>query len=310
VDAYNDLVVAADETAESFEELNDALTNIPDGFKVAYATWQALDAETTNTGDLSTGAASFDTGATDVGSWGSRFDTAAFEGAFTAGIPHFANGGIVGLVGEAGRDAIALPGLLEGLGHTWSFDDSTDYRFSSKGAPTLVVLGTVTYGTSAPSPKYGAGRIGVSGGSVSWALGYTNHWTMMAWKWSGSVWNHYIVRDDGAKWVDGVFTPGASTTFFVVGSGNFALVNGGAATYFDDLVVLPYRVSGDMAVAFGTSTEAFGLLPKLKLSGAIIPEQTSIDGFGMEPAVVSSPAVISGAYDANAASVQFSIREG
>jgi hypothetical protein len=207
-------------------------------------------------------------------------------------------------------DAIALQGLLEGLGHTWSFDDSTDYRFSSKGAPTLVVLGTVTYGTSAPSPKYGAGRIGVSGGSVSWALGYTNHWTMMAWKWSGSVWNHYIVRDDGAKWVDGVFTPGASTTFFVVGSGNFALVNGGAATYFDDLVVLPYRVSGDMAVAFGTSTEAFGLLPKLKLSGAIIPEQTSIDGFGMEPAVVSSPAVISGAYDANAASVQFSIREG
>lgn len=214
-------------------------------------------------------------------------------------------------------DAIALAGLLEGLGHHWSFDDSTDFSYSSKGLPIFSSTAAPTYGTTSPSPKFGAGRLKLDATkTVTWPTafgGSTAHYTLMVWKWSGSVWNHYILRKDGAKWVDGVRNDGASTPFFAVVSGNARLGDTGSGSdqFFDGFVTLPFLISAGMATAFGTATTAFSALPKLTMTGDIVPnESLGLTVFGIEPTVVSTPAVISGAYDSSAASVQFSIREG
>lgn len=207
-------------------------------------------------------------------------------------------------------DAIALRGLLEGLGHHWSFDDATDYKYSSKGL-AAATAGSVSHWTDAvppPVPKFGTGAVAMNG-SLAWETGFSKHYTMMVWKWSGAAWVHYVVRDDGAKWVDGVRNDAASTTFLAMDSdGTFTL--SGAVVFFDDAVVFPFRVSTDMAVAFGTATSAFSDLPKLHFSGDIIPESTFIVGRGLNPSIASSPCMLSGTWTPSAASVQFSIREG
>lgn len=125
--AFNELVSAADETADSFEELNDALTNIPDGFKAAYETWKAMDTEAiynsaavgTAPGGGATGDASIDFG----GSAGAMtFDPSS--------IPHLAAGGLaasptIALIGEAGPEAIIpldqMASLMGGGGGGVSF---------------------------------------------------------------------------------------------------------------------------------------------------------------------------------------------
>jgi len=116
-------------------------------------------------------------------------------------------------------DAFAWEQLLIGTGQYWHFDSNL---YSTKGVPTT---GTGTRETS--NPKAGAGNLGLTGaqtfvGAIG-ATFSTHPWTVSLWRDAsggpgGAAYVHYVVRSDGAKWVDGVRNDAASTTWLAVTS--------------------------------------------------------------------------------------------
>lgn len=109
---------------------------------------------------------------------------------------------------------------LLGLGDSWNLDDATFGLYSAKGRAPLAGYGA-SVGTTAPPPKWGARRLGVTS-SITWApLGFRG-WdaaldgrTVVLWRWNGAAWKHHIIRDDWSMWVDGVASQVATPWLFV-----------------------------------------------------------------------------------------------
>lgn len=169
----------------------------------------------------------------------------------------------------------AIRRLCLGEGHHWSFDDSSDWHYSSRGLNVDSETGA-THKTSAPSPKFGGGYIELAATvQLEWQGGtlFTDEWTVMVWKWDGaSAWEHWIIDDAGNKWLDGVATATAIPFLTVDAAGGIILGDSGsgAPEQFDDLVALPYRIGNLLAASFGVATRAFSDLPFLELSGEIV----------------------------------------
>jgi hypothetical protein len=171
-------------------------------------------------------------------------------------------------------DGRAIVGLLEGRGHHWSFDNAAvggveRWYYSSRSLGKTA--GTITRATTTPDPKFGTAYAEMaSGATVTFGTGYTGDTTLMVWTYTGAAWVHYIVRSDGAKWVDGVRNDAASTPFLTI-SGAGVVTLGDAASvatqYFDDLVVLGFKVTTTMATTWGVSAQAFSELPNLAVNG-------------------------------------------
>ena len=161
-------------------------------------------------------------------------------------------------------DAEALRGLLLGLGHYWSFD--TDL-YSSKG------LGPVA-GYSATQSSTG-GRFGgkVSVTSISYAAGLPSSWTVLVSRWSGTAWEKYAVRSDGAKWKDGARNDALSTTWLSVSGGTVTLT--GTSTSFDELIVLPYLATDAQIQAWHALTVPFSALPRINATGDLVQRTAS-----------------------------------
>ena len=68
-----------------------------------------------------------------------------------------------------------------------------------------------------PAPKHGAARAEIEFYST-WEVVYTDGWTVAFWRraQAETAWNHYIIRSDGAQWVDGVRNDAADTSWFGV----------------------------------------------------------------------------------------------
>lgn len=175
-------------------------------------------------------------------------------------------------------EARFLAALLEGRGHTWNFDDSTFFGYSSKGlgpTPASAANGARYTTTS----KFGAAGLQVTASSqVQFNVGYDFEWTAMVWQGSNlSTAHHYIVTSSGHKWVDGVSNDSASTPFIDETGGNFLLGDPAGSTAnnrFDDFVVIDALIPANWAVDFGVTTAAFSPLPKLRCKGDFLWNNT------------------------------------
>lgn len=162
-----------------------------------------------------------------------------------------------------------LMALLKGDGQVWSFDDSTYFVYSSKGLNKASGSGTSITG------KFSNGMRLAAGATMTWAVGSSSTWTLMVWRYSTvlTAWVHWIECSDGTKYQNGV-AYGSAVDFLGYTGGTLTL--GDAASVanqdFDGLVYLPAVVTAEMALAFGTATAAFGLLPRLLLGGDLILE--------------------------------------
>lgn len=170
-------------------------------------------------------------------------------------------------------DAYAWEQLLAGEGHTWSFNTSL---YSSKGLGPNASTGLTV---NATAPQFGAGmmRVAAAGtpNTAVFATGLGSVWTVAVWvSVAAGPWGHFVVRSDGAKWVNGVRNDGAATAFLVV-SGSVTLSGHTTDTVdYDDLVVLPYAVPDAWPETWGVATSAFSALPALTLGGDVVPEGT------------------------------------
>ncbi len=175
--------------------------------------------------------------------------------------------------------------FLTGEGEAWSFDSSL---YGSKGSgPTSSALATI----SAGSAKFGASKLslGATTGSIAFngaaanEFGSSTLWTVGVWRYESGVWNHYIVRSDGAKWVNGVRNDLASTAWLIVSTGNVVLSNSGigVATFYDDLVVLPFAILTAWAPQWYASTLPWSSSPFLTLAGDIVTEAATRTVYGI-----------------------------
>lgn len=204
--------------------------------------------------------------------------------------------------------AVELVKLLEGRGDHWPFDESgSDVGWSEGGLG--VASGSPTRVTSAPSPRYGAGCVQIGAGArVGWSAGATGDWTLMAWRWSGSAWEHYALTSGGAKYKDGA-SYGGSIPFLAVSAGIVYLgdTGAGAAQYFDDLVLLLWEASAELIAGAAAATVPFRL-PNLSVDGDLIdggPLQMGAEDVDVE----FLPHVVSGALDPLGSLVSFRLRE-
>lgn len=203
-----------------------------------------------------------------------------------------------------------LRALLEGEGHHWSFDSSTEWKYSSKGmGPTS---GTAANGSRyTTATKFGAGALSVTAGNyVQFNVGYSNEWTVMLWGATSSFANHYIVNNSSQKWVDGVRNDAASTPFITMSSGNLRIgdTGAGAAQYFDDIVVIPEKINASWAEDLGVMSNAFSALPLIRVNGNFFLSQDYyVRGFDVN--VELSQGVVDGTWEANIGQVSATLIE-
>lgn len=134
--------------------------------------------------------------------------------------------------------------------------------YSGKG-----VAPTGSGGISGTSPKYGAGNLSTGASGVTYPFGLGSIWTVSLWHWSGTVWNHYVVRSDGAKWLNGVRADATSTTFLSVSAGGD--VSLAASQSIDDLAVFAFLLPADWPAYIHAATTAF-TCPDLTAAGDAI----------------------------------------
>lgn len=215
--------------------------------------------------------------------------------------------------------ARAFRGLIKGDGHHWSFEDASTFLYSDRGlGPTVNTSNSRTGGAF----KHGAFSLAQHSGSS--VLTYTvggllNGWTAMIFRDNGSSMDHYLVRSDGSKWVNGSNNNAANTTFLVVNAnaGTVTLQNDASWTSntFDDFVVLPYLVPDDWpALMYAAhNVAAWSSLPKLNASGDFSPFGTSggaaFSAIGKVMSAKIGFAVDSGVRRNNAEWVEFVLRE-
>lgn len=174
----------------------------------------------------------------------------------------------------SGGDAFAWEALLTGAGHVWSFDVS---RYSSKGVGPSFSDGTLE--STSPAPKYGAKYLRlVVDATLEYALGAAfAAWTASMWVFNANAenaWTHYVVRSDGAKWVNGVRSDSYALSVNFTGSDGLFTVVGpdpGPANV-DDLVICPGLWVDDWPAQIFAAGRAFGAAPYLTAAGLLVPE--------------------------------------
>lgn len=149
----------------------------------------------------------------------------------------------------------ALLNMVRGNGHTFSFELSVA---SSKGL--LQTSGTATFGAASPAAKFGLFRALTTSDLVYTFSGYFE-WTVSLWVWTGSAWQLRAQNSNGDKWQNGV--KGTYSWAYPLTVGALTLPD---ATYYDDLVVLPYTLPDVMMAAWPT-TRAWPLTPYVTLGG-------------------------------------------
>ncbi len=163
--------------------------------------------------------------------------------------------------------ANAVECLVDGVGHSWTFDESL---FSSRGR--------------APASTSGAAI--VSGGdhlscmevstSISWDLTRGIYpidrlWTILVSRLETAVWHRYVVRSDGAKWLDGVRNDALSTTWLTMVDGTLTITD--TAQKYDEMHCYACEMP-DAAIesfyAYQTTVDALPALPGLAADGDFI----------------------------------------
>jgi hypothetical protein len=178
-----------------------------------------------------------------------------------------------------GADAHAWEGLMVGESNVWSFDSSF---YSSKGKPGTGSATPPTVQVQTGTKQYGAGALDIGAGE-DWStsgLGLGSTWTVAFWaKPVATAWVHYVIRSDGAKWVDGVRNDAFSASGVLVDvvSGEVILTNQApvSARYFDDLVASPFLWLTEWPAQVFVAGQPFGAAPYLTAVGDMVREATT-----------------------------------
>lgn len=213
----------------------------------------------------------------------------------------------------------AIEGLIDGTGHTWTFDNDL---YSSKG---LGPVSGYTATVAAAGGKVGGMLTVVSNTNIAWwATSAHVPWTFMTWKKDlVGTWRHYALTVTGTQYKDGaVHVPGAGDTILnwsAESSGAFTIIGKGidgvnANAYYDDMVVVPYIMPAEqIAAAYteGAAGRGFSLLPVLKLTGDCVAEAYSgpLSVVGEMSNNEFIQAVYSGTFQSNLRRMDFVLRE-
>jgi hypothetical protein len=130
--------------------------------------------------------------------------------------------------------------------------------------------------------KVGRGYFDLTGGVITWSPELGEDWTVMVWLGTGSppAWKNYVVRSDGAKWVDGVRNDLTGTAWLTVADGLVELDGGNK---YDDLWIFPFSISDDFRAQFWLWTFSTGLQFNCPF------DKTYLDVFrGKSPAVIGT----------------------
>lgn len=212
-----------------------------------------------------------------------------------------------------GTTAAALRDWIKGRGDYASFESSTR---TSRG---LTPSGTGTANTSTSEKKFGTRSLLISsGGTAAYAFGsgYASRWTVCVWKRTASnVFTHYAIDDAGTQYKAGaVHTPSGSDSvanWLTSSSGTFTLLGkdiagtNSASAYYDELVVVPYRMTSTQIAALAARTAALSSVPSAVLVGGDCVGGTEIACIGTVSTLNNNP---TGA-DATKASVSFEFSE-
>lgn len=176
-------------------------------------------------------------------------------------------------------EARAWRDLVTGKGHVLNWESNNHY--TSKGlAPTTLQAGFTIAATGA---KYGTYRgKAVNSNLAGWPMFAASPapWSVAVWysPTDGGAYTHYLVRSDGAKWVDGVRNDAASTTFLSVNASGVMFlseISGAGTASFDDVVGLPFLVPTTWPTQIYAFGSAFGALPRLTADGLFIEGNTA-----------------------------------
>lgn len=210
-------------------------------------------------------------------------------------------------------EADGLEGLINGSGNYFSFQ--TDL-WGSEGVKPVYIGWTA--GTA--SGKVGLCAAASSGQAWDFSLYnylYNKTRTILVYRNPGTgTWTHYAVRDDGVKFVDGSRNDAASTTFLSWDDRAGTLtISGGTSYKFDELIVVPYRMSLTMIPAFRTYMNAgnrFSALRKLKVTGDFlngVNTEITCVGFVTSADDQGRPSSDSGGWDNAARRLSFTLVE-
>ena len=201
-------------------------------------------------------------------------------------------------------DAIAWDSLLRGLGERYSFDSDL---YSSKGGVHTSNTDTAVDATRA---KFGAKSLKLTAttGDITWPNtgAATPGACYFFWHWNGATWDAWAYNYESAafqkykNYVATGTTPSGITVTAALTSLRFQ--NGGADSWVDDLVVLPFS-----AVAAWITTDnipststAFSDLPKLLMTGDAVNEQATRTIMANVASSQLVKAVVSGSFRNNA----------
>ncbi len=171
------------------------------------------------------------------------------------------------LVPQLFAHADAWRRLLEGRGHTFSFDSTL---FSAKGlGPLTGNEAIITTNADGVVSKYGTSYCDTQAAALEYSLIGYQSWTFSVWAWNGTAWELRQQTSDGVQLLGGVegsyawdYAPsGLGTTS---SPHIFTLPPGGK---FDGLVILPFALPSDLLVQWSSYTLPWPALPHLYLSG-------------------------------------------
>lgn len=113
------------------------------------------------------------------------------------------------------EDALAVDGLVRGLGHVWSFESSV---YSSKGLGPAA--GGAIIRETGIFQKYGNARAKVQG-LTEYDVGLDARYTLLAWKLNaqGDAFDHWALLDTGTWYKNGSVHAAPSPLWGNVGSG-------------------------------------------------------------------------------------------
>lgn len=107
---------------------------------------------------------------------------------------------------------------------------------------------------STASPKFGTHNVATNANALTYSFALGSVWSVSLWRWSGTAWEHFVVRSDGAKWLAGTRNDAAGTTFLSVSGGSVTLA---ASNSFDDLAAFPFLLPATWPAEIAAATTAF-----------------------------------------------------
>ncbi|HYH97499.1 hypothetical protein [Hyalangium sp.] len=183
------------------------------------------------------------------------------------------------------EEAELLRALIEGEGHSWSFETAELYS-SRKLLPSSVSVTDIRSGDVAG--KHELGLFAEDGSVVEWPLAYdTAAWTLLFWRKVSSAWVHYVIRRSPSSaslevWEDAVQTDADPDILGIDVDGDLYLTCNAGDETIDDLVALPYAVPDEWVplLLVDRAARAWAPLPYVNASGPGVVPSTGLTCIG------------------------------